>query len=318
MDFQQLRVFRAAARAGGFTRASETLHLSQSTVSLHIKGLEDELGTPLFLRNRRRVSLTEAGRVLLQYADRVFQELKNAEMAVQELNEIDRGTIRLGSGATTVTYLLPKILDAHQRRYPEIELIVVTGSSEFLAQSVHQQTLDLALVMLPVLPNLAIEILPILSEELVFVISSSHPLAARPWLDPKEVGSVPFISFLQGSTMQNQVEKQFQQVGIRPRIAMELENIEAIKALVRAGLGMAVLPACSVAGGQGAMLRTLRIRRFRMERDLALALPRSPMLPRALVRFASRITRGLSGRTVAEIRAEAEGSPERREGESAR
>ena len=307
MDFQQLRVFRAAARAGGFTRASETLHLSQSTISLHIKRLEEELGSPLFLRNKRRVYLNEAGRLLLQYADRVFQELKNAEMAVQDLNELDRGTIRLGSGATTVTYLLPKILDAHQRRYPEIELVVVTGSSEFLAQSVHQQTLDLAVVMLPVVPALAIEILPILREELVFVISNSHPLAAKEWLDPKDVGGVPFISFLQGSTMQNHLDKQFNRVGIQPRIAMELENIEAIKALVRAGLGMAVLPACSVAGSQGALLRSLRVRRFRMERDLALALPRSPILPRAIVRFASRITKGLAGKTVAEIRAEPSG-----------
>ena len=307
MDFQQLRVFRAAARAGGFTRASETLHLSQSTISLHIKRLEEELGSPLFLRNKRRVYLNEAGRLLLQYADRVFQELKNAEMAVQDLNELDRGTIRLGSGATTVTYLLPKILDAHQRRYPEIELVVVTGSSEYLAQSVHQQTLDLAVVMLPVVPALAIEILPILREELVFVISNSHPLAAKEWLDPKDVGGVPFISFLQGSTMQNHLDKQFNRVGIQPRIAMELENIEAIKALVRAGLGMAVLPACSVAGSQGALLRSLRVRRFRMERDLALALPRSPILPRAIVRFASRITKGLAGKTVAEIRAEPSG-----------
>ncbi|MGA8111777.1 MAG: LysR family transcriptional regulator [Acidobacteriaceae bacterium] len=308
MDFQQLRVFRAAARAGGFTRASETLHLSQSTISLHIKRLEEELGSPLFLRNKRRVYLNEAGRLLLQYADRVFQELKNAEMAVQELNELDRGTIRLGSGATTVTYLLPKILDAHQRRYPEIELVVVTGSSEFLAQSVHQQTLDLAVVMLPVVPTLAIEILPIVREELVFVISSSHPLGAREWLDPRDVGGVPFISFLQGSTMQNHLDKQFNSVGIQPRIAMELENIEAIKALVRSGLGMAVLPACSVAGSQGALLRTLRVRRFRMERDLALALPRSPILPRAIGRFASRITKGLAGKTVAELRGETGGS----------
>jgi DNA-binding transcriptional LysR family regulator len=304
MDFQQLRVFREAAKAGGFTRASEVLHLSQSTISLHIKRLEEELGSPLFLRTKKRVYLNEAGQLMLQYAERIFQEIKNAEMAVQELNQLERGTIRLGSGATTVTYLLPRILGAYQRRYPQIELIVVTGSSESLAQAVHQQTLDLAVVMQPVLPSLAIEILPILKEELVFVLSTAHPLAAKEWLAPGDIGDVPFIAFLQGSAMQSQLDQHFSRIGIKPRIVMEMENIESIKALVRAGLGIAVLPACSVAGSQGSMLRASRVRGFRMERDLALALPKSHMLPRAIQRFASRITKGLAGKTVSEIRAE--------------
>jgi LysR family transcriptional activator of glutamate synthase operon len=304
MDLQQLRVFREAARAGGFTRASEVLNLSQSTISLHIKRLEEELNSPLFLRMKKRVYLNEAGQVLLQYVDRIFQEVKNAEMAVQELNQLERGTIRLGSGATTVTYLLPKILGAYQRRYPQIELVVVTGSSENLAQALHQQTLDLAVLMEPVLPSLAIEILPILKEELVFVINNNHPLAGKEWLSPEDVGDVPFIAFLQGSAMQTQLDQHFKRIGIKPRIAMEMENIEAIKALVRAGLGIAVLPACSVQGSQGGTLRAMRIRHFPMERNLALALPKSNILPRAIQRFASRITKGLAGKTVPEIRAE--------------
>jgi LysR family transcriptional activator of glutamate synthase operon len=88
---------------------------------------------------------------------------------------------------------------------------------------------------------------------------------------------------------------------------MEMENIESIKALVRAGLGIAVLPECSVAGSQGAALRVIRIRKFRMERNLALALPKSAMLPRAIQRFANRVTKGLAGKTVPEIRAELAG-----------
>lgn len=107
MDFHQLKVFREAARAGSFTRSGERLHLSQSTISLHFKKLEQEFGVPLFLRTRRRVELSEAGKRLLPYADRIFHELKNANMAVKELGEMDCGAIRLGSGGTTVTYALP-------------------------------------------------------------------------------------------------------------------------------------------------------------------------------------------------------------------
>lgn len=304
MDLQQLRVFREAARAGGFTRAGQELHLSQSTISLHIKQLEEELGSPLFLRTKRRVYLNEAGQLLLQYVERIFQEIKNSEMAVREFTQMERGTIRLGSGATTVTYLLPRILGAYQRRYPRVELIVKTDSSEALAQAVHQQKLDLAVVMQPVQPSLSIEILPILREELVYVFSSGHPLASKEILDPKDICEIPFISFLQGSAMQQQLDRHFAVMGVSPRITMEMENIEAIKALVRAGLGAAVLPFCSVTGSQGALLRALRIRGFPIERDLALALPRANVLPLAIQKFASRLTKGLSKKTVSEIRAE--------------
>jgi len=303
MDLQQLKVFRVAARSGGFTRASEELHLSQSTVSLHIKRLEEELGCPLFLRSKKRVYLNEAGNVLLEYAERILQELKNADMAVRELSELHRGTIRLGSGATTVTYLLPRILGAYQRRYPQIELIVTTDSSEALALAVDRQKVDLAVVMQPVSSALAIEILPVQREELVYIVHANHPLAAKEILDPDDIAVVPFISFLQGSAMQQQLDMHFAAMGVAPRIAMEMENIEAIKSLVRAGLGAAVLPYCSVSASQ-ASLRALRIRGFRMERDLALALPKTNVLPQAIRKLASRLAKGLSGKTVAQIRGE--------------
>src|SRR5487761_1739885 len=132
MDFQQLRIFRAVVRSGGFTRASEQLELSQSTVSQHIRQLEDELGCSLFLRVGKRVFVSEAGKVLLVYADRIFHELKNAELAVRELSTMKRGTVRLGVGATTLTYQLPAALGEYKRRYPEIELIVITSTTESL------------------------------------------------------------------------------------------------------------------------------------------------------------------------------------------
>jgi DNA-binding transcriptional LysR family regulator len=146
--------------------------------------------------------------------------------------------------------------------------------------------------------------LPILREELVFVVSSAHPLATKEAITLEDIAGIAFISFLQGSAMQAQLDRDFGRIGLKTRTVMEMENIESIKALVRAGLGAAVLPACSIAGSQGAMLRPLRLPNFRMERNLALALPKSNALPRAIQKFATRITRGLAGKTVTEIRAE--------------
>ncbi|MFP5277021.1 MAG: LysR family transcriptional regulator [Acidobacteriota bacterium] len=304
MDLHQLKVFREAARAGSFTRSSERLHLSQSTISLHIKKLEEEFGVPLFLRTKRRVQLSEGGKRLLPYADRIFQELKNADLAVKAVGDMECGAIRLGSGGTTVTYVLPKVLRAFQARYHRIELIVTTGSTEALAQAVHQQTLDLAIVMQPVPSSLALELLPLLREELVYVIGSDHKLAAKSSLEPGEILEVPMISYLRGSAMQNVIDHYFRAMGVVPRITMEMENNEAIKALVRAGLGAAILPLCCVTGAQKSGIRVLRIRNFPLERNLALALPKANGLPRAVEKFASHLTKALSGKTVVEIRNE--------------
>src|SRR6202158_6253620 len=179
MDLHQLRVFEAAAKSGGFTRASEQLHLSQSTVSQHIKQLEQELDCPLFLRVGKRVLVTEAGNTLLQYAERVFRDLNNAEMAVRELSAMKRGTVRLGVGPTTLTYRLPHVLVDYKRRFPNIELIVLSGNTEFLLGAMQSQNLDLAVVMQTDVAPKSFIITPLGSEELVVVLNQDHPLARK-------------------------------------------------------------------------------------------------------------------------------------------
>src|SRR5260370_8835617 len=139
MDLHQLRVFQAAAGAGGFTRAGEQLRLSRSTVRQHIKVLEDELGCPLFLRVGKKVQVTEAGNVLLQYAERIFREVKNAEMAGREISTLKRGTMRLDVGPTTLTYRLPHLLADYVRRFPKIDLIVLAGTTDFLLIALRAQ-----------------------------------------------------------------------------------------------------------------------------------------------------------------------------------
>ena len=188
MDFHQLRVFQAAAIHGGFTRAGEHLHVSQSTVSQHIKQLEAELGCPLFLRVGKRVLVSEAGTVLLQYADRIFQDLTNAEMAVREMSALKRGTVRLGVGATTLTYRLPRILGDYNRRFPEIELVVVTGTTEFLLESVTRHQVDLAIVMTP-REEAGMRLTALGTEELVIVLNHHHPMARKSVLMPEDRGS---------------------------------------------------------------------------------------------------------------------------------
>jgi LysR family transcriptional activator of glutamate synthase operon len=297
MDLHQLRVFEAAAKSGGFTRASEQLHLSQSTVSQHIKQLEADLDCPLFLRVGKRVLVTEAGSLLLQYTERIFRDLKNAEMAIRDLNAMKRGTVRLGVGATTLTYRLPNVLGDYKRRFPEIELIVLAGTTEFLLESLKSQNLDLAIVMSPTTSHPGLTMTPLGSEELVVVLNREHPLASKNALDPADLSSLRFILYEKHTAMQNLIDRYFESLEVAPRVTMEVENIEAIKSLVRAGLGASILPLCGVKDrGNAPELRVMRVKGKPLARELGLAALDAEILPNTIRELASTLVTALAGK----------------------
>jgi LysR family transcriptional activator of glutamate synthase operon len=283
MNLQQLRVFHAAAVSRSFTRAAEMLHLSQSTVSLHIKELVSELECPLFLRVGRRVVLGQTGTLLLEYAEKILRDLKNAEMAVREANAVQRGTVHLGTGATTLMYRLPPVLAAYRERYPQIELLVETDTTESLLASLRAQRLDLAVVMSPA-EQMGLRVTPLCREELVVVLNRKHPVARRAALAPADLAELRFILFEKHTVMQDVIDAWFADINITPTVVMEMENIEAVKVLVAAGLGASVLPSCAVtppadaAGG----LRALRVKGRPLYRRLGLATMDAHTLPNSI------------------------------------
>jgi len=296
MDLHQLRVFQAAVKCGGFTRASEQLHLSQSTVSQHIKLLEEELGCPLFLRVGKRVQVTEAGRVLLQYSETIFRDLRNAEMAVREMNAMQRGTVRLGVGPTTLTYRLPHVLGDYSRRFPDIELIVLAGTTEFLLDSLQSQHLDLAVVMRTV-PRPGLTVTPLGHEEMIVVVNREHPLARQKTVEPADLSSFRFILYEKHTAMQNVIDRYFESLGVAPRIAMEVENNEAIKSLVRAGLGASIMPLCAVEQEPpDGLLRVLRVKGQPLTRELQMVSADAEILPKAIRELAASLRTALGGR----------------------
>lgn len=298
MDLHQLRVFHAAVHGGGFTRAGEKLHLSQSTVSQHIKLLEEELGCPLFLRVGKRVQVTEAGKVLVQYAERIFRDLKNAEMAVREINALKRGTVRLGVGPTTLIYRLPPVLGDYKRRFPDIELIVLAGSTEFLLQELRLQHIDLAIVM-PSGPQPGLTVKPLIREEVVIVIHREHPFARRRTIEASELSTLRFILYEKNTAMQNLIDRFFASLGVTPTIIMEVENNEAIKSLVRAGLGASILPLCAVADEPPeGELRILRVKGRPLTRHLHLVSADAAVFPRAIAELASSLTSALTPESI--------------------
>lgn len=295
MDFHQLRVFQAAAKSGCFTRASEQLHLSQSTVSQHIKLLEEELGCLLFLRVGRSVLITEAGRVLLQYSETIFRDLKNAEMAVREMSAMPRGTVRLGVGPTTLTYRLPHVLGEYSRRFPNIELIVLAGTTEFLLDALRLQHLDLAVVMRAPTPN-GMTVTGLGQEEMIIVVNREHPFSREKTVEPADLASLRFILYEKHTAMQNVIDRYFESLGITPRVTMEVENNEAIKSLVRAGLGASIMPLCAVEQEPpGSALRVLRVKGKPLTRELRLVSAAAENLPKAIRELATALIGALRG-----------------------
>lgn len=293
MDLHQLRVFQAAVKSGGFTRAGDELHLSQSTVSQHIKLMEEELGGPLFMRVGKRVQVTEAGSVLLQYTERILRDLKNAEMAIREINSLRRGTVRLGVGPTTLIYRLPHVLRDYKRRFPDIDLIVLAGTTEFLLEALRSQHLDLAIVMRTA-PQPGLATTPLGSEELVLVLNREHPLARQRTLDPADLAGLRFILYEKNTAMQDLIDRFFESLGVAPRIDMEVENNEAIKSLVRVGLGASILPLCAVAGEPpDSPLRILRVKGKPLMRELRLASAGAEILPNAIRQLSSALIASL-------------------------
>jgi LysR family transcriptional activator of glutamate synthase operon len=294
MDVHQLRVFQAAVKSGGFTKAGEELHISQSTVSQHIKLLEQELGCSLFLRVGKRVRVTEAGTLLLEYAERIFREMKNAEMALREMNEVRRGIVRLGVGPTTLTYRLPPILRGYVGRFPQIELIVLAGNTEYLLAAMKSHNLDLAVVM-STDKHPGLTSTPLGREELVIVLNRKHPLARQATLSASDLASLRFILYEKHTAMQSLISRYFESLGVVPRIAMEVENNEAIKSMVRAGLGASILPLCAVeAEPPDGHLRILRVKGHPLMRELRLLSTDTTILPKAIQELAFALTAGLT------------------------
>jgi DNA-binding transcriptional LysR family regulator len=249
----------------------------------------------VLLRGAKLVVVSEAGKVLLQYAGGIFRDLKNAEMAVRELSASKRGTVRLGVGPTTLTYRLPHVLADYKRRFPDIELIVLAGTTEFLLQAIKSQNLDLAIVIQSATPAPGLAITPLGHEEMVVVVNREHPLARRTTLDPADLASLRFILYEKNTAMQNLIDGYFQQLGVTPKIIMEVENNEAIKSLVGAGLGASILPLCAVAQQPGAaQLRILRVKDMPLTRELALLTMDAEILPNAIRDLASALISSLT------------------------
>lgn len=282
MDFRQLEMFQAVAEHGTFTRAAGQLHVSQSAVSRQVKLLEDELGQALLHRGARAVRLTQAGEVLLKTANRVRRELQDAVWQLSQRKQLGGGSLRLGGGMTVCLYILPRLLKKFRRLYAGVELQVTSGTSEAILKLVRQHEVDLGLLTLPIVAR-DLEVVPVLKEEMVVVTAPRHPLSRLRQVDARALGRFPLILYESGSNTRKVIDQFFAEEQVPPRVAMETENVEIIKAMVESGLGITLIPFAAIA-------KDVRQRRFaytrvkgrRLFRETGWVYLKSDYVPRAV------------------------------------
>ena len=240
MDLRQLEIIRAIADTGSFTAAGEKLHVSQSAISRQILLLEDELGEPVFHRIGRRIRITAAGESLLQLSHRVFQDLQETVSAISDKRESLSGTMRLVGGMTVCLYVFPALLAEVRRVHPHLDLKVTVGSAERSIAMLRSGLGDLGMITLPVEATDLVAV-PVLEEELLLITYPAHPLAKKKSIVPADLDKQDFVLFETGSITRRLVESFFTRERVEPKIIMETENVEIIKAMVRNGLGITVI-----------------------------------------------------------------------------
>lgn len=235
LDLDALQIFKTVADQGGVARAAAHLNRVQSNVSTRLKQLETSLGTPLFRRQNRRLVLSDQGRVLLSYADRLLRLSAEAQSAVRE--GALQGVLRIGTMESTAAARLPPILAAYHEAWPKVRIELVTGTSGALAAKVRNYEIEAAFVAQP-FPADGLAAMDAFKEELALI----SPLAWAPIGSAKDLVNRSVIAFAAGCSYRRILESWLNQEGIAPDKVMEFASYHAIVACVAAGTGVAIVP----------------------------------------------------------------------------
>ena len=240
LDSRQLRAFVSLARTLSFTRTARELHLSQSAISHSIRALESDVRCRLLDRVGKSVILTQAGEQLLGHAERILTEMEVARERLTELGKWGHGRLRIGASPTACQYILPNVLREFKESFPQCVIHIEPGDTPVALELLHNQRIDLALALEP--RNLGpLEFRPLFRDQLQFLVSSLHEWAKNGRVERSKIADQRFILYNRTSYMADLIETYFRNEGIVLPTFIELGNMEAIKELVKLGLGASIL-----------------------------------------------------------------------------
>ena len=240
LDSRQLRTFATLARKGSFTLAAREIHLSQSAVSHSMKALEQEVGCRLLDRVGKKVLLTQAGEQLLHHAEKILREMAEARTSLERLGKWGVERLRVGASTTACQYILPSVLHEFKEKYPQCLIAIEPGDTAVALESLRENRIDLAIGLEPQ-HELQLEFHPLFSDELEFLVSPGHPWAVAGRVTREEVPRQSYIFYNKRSYTFRLVEDYFRQEEMVLNSVIELGSMEAIKELVKLGLGVSIL-----------------------------------------------------------------------------
>lgn len=282
MDLRHLEVVREVAEAGSFTAAAKKLNVSQSAVSRQVLLLEEELGEPLFIRLGRKVRLTTAGQTMLDLSRRVLGDVRATTESIRDQQQAPAGVLHLGGGMTVCLHVFPQLLKEFRRQQPRIDVKLTTGTTGHLIERLRSGTLDIGLLTLPVHGADLVQV-PVMREELLLVMPPSHRLARARRIRPADLAAQSWVLFETGSSTRRVIDSMFEASGLRPRIVMETENVEILKALTSIGMGLTVLPYQALTReARAGSLRVRRIDGVTMVRETGWVYIRGTRVPRVV------------------------------------
>jgi len=240
MLFAHLESFVEVARRGNVSRAAEALFLTQPAITARLKALERDLGIKLFVRSSRGMKLSDAGRAFLPYAERTMTTVDEGRQLVTNLRQGNVGELVIAAAPAVSTYVLPEILRVFRSTHPNVRLGVKTGHTEEVLEMVLRAEAHVGIGRPIRHPE--IELIPVLEDEMLLVVSARHAFARRGKVRMDELAAERLILFDRTSSYHELTSSLFRQAGVVPASTLELDNVEAAKKMVQQGLGIALLP----------------------------------------------------------------------------
>jgi DNA-binding transcriptional LysR family regulator len=241
MEWQQIEYFQVVATMQHMSRAAEVLSISQPALSRSISRLEDELGVPLFDRQKRSIILNQYGKLFLSRANKIIQELQDGKQEIQGLLDPEYGNISLGFLHTLGTHIIPDLIGSFRKKYPKIKFQLNQNNSQLIVKQLESGEIDLGFTTYRE-TKLQVKWFKLWNEELFAIVSKGHYLANYKSITLNQIADESFISFKEGYVLRTITDQLCKEAGFTPKILFEGEEVSTISGLVAAGLGVAIIP----------------------------------------------------------------------------
>lgn len=278
MELRQIQYFIEVANREHVTEAAVELHVAQSAVSRQIFNLESELGVDLFVREGRNVKLTPIGRIFLNHMEEVVTIIENAKREIAEYLDPGHGTIRIGFPSSLATYTMPTAISAFRERYPQVKFQLRQGAYYDLIDHVAKGEIDMALLGPVPMKEKKVKGSVLFTENLIALLPIQHRLAKEEKITLSELSEDGFILFQEGYILRELLIDACKQQGFTPEVAFEGADIDAIKGLVSAGLGVTVIPEVTLIDNLPRATVKVPISKPNVNRTVGIIIPRERQL----------------------------------------